>query len=155
MRCCRSRTRGNPASRGVPGQHCVHCESRGRRPQTACVDTTYLLVLQAEQQDFLHHGQLGLLAALGALADVARVEGNLVAILAGLVARLGAAVPDVCGRVGARAASLVAAFDGAQGAAASSTASCEPSRGHGGKRIMGREGEREGERETERERELV
>ena len=125
---------------------------------TTCVDTTYLLVLQAEQQNFLHHGQLGLLAALGALADVAGVEGNLVAVLAGLVAGLGAAVPDVGGRVGARAASLVAALDGAQGAAASSTASCEPSGGHGGERIMRgkKRRERKGRgREGERDRELV
>jgi hypothetical protein len=61
---------------------------------------TNLLVLEAQQQDLLHHGQLGLLAALGALTDVSRVVGDLVAVLAALVARLGGAVPHIVGRVG-------------------------------------------------------
>lgn len=53
----------------------------------------YLLILEAEEQDLFHHGQLGLLASLGALADVSRIKGNLVAILAALVAGLWARIP--------------------------------------------------------------
>lgn len=61
---------------------------------------SYLLILQAQQYDLLHQGQLRLLAPLGALADVAGVKGDLVAILAALVARLRAAVANGLCRIG-------------------------------------------------------
>lgn len=57
----------------------------------------YLLVLEAQEQNFFHHGQLGLFATLSAFADISGVEGNLVPIFAVLVARLGGRVFDVGG----------------------------------------------------------
>lgn len=69
---------------------------------------TNLFVLKSQQQDFLHQGEFGLLASLGALANVPGVEGDLVAIFAALVTRLGLGVLEVAGGVGAVDATVAA-----------------------------------------------
>lgn len=108
----------------------------------------YLFVLEAEEQDLLHHGQLGLFASLCALAKISRVKGNLVAILAVFVARLGAGILDVGGRVGSGRGIAGLAFGAAQTASSSAAAPCQARSGHfdtdgnenaGGKRIAGRD----------------
>jgi hypothetical protein len=53
---------------------------------------THLFIFQAHEDDLLHEGQLGLFAPLRILADVPRVEGDLVAILGAFVGGLGGAV---------------------------------------------------------------
>lgn len=77
----RARTQQQP---GRVREHVGICASvpnkRGRR--------TNLLVLEPEQENLLHQRQLWLLAALCALADVSRVECDLVAVFVALVARL-------------------------------------------------------------------
>lgn len=72
---------------------------------------TDLFVLETEQEDLLHQRELGLLAPLGALADVAWVKGDLVAVLAALVARLGGAVAGVgcAGSIGGAVAAVAVA----------------------------------------------
>jgi hypothetical protein len=86
---------------------------------------SHLLIFESQKQDFLHHGQLGLLAALSALADIPRVECNLVAILAVLVACLGAAVSDIVGGIGLGGGVAAFAFGVGSASSASASAPCQ------------------------------
>jgi hypothetical protein len=81
---------------------------------------TYLLVFEAQQEDFFHHGELRLFVAFSTLANVSRIVGNLVAILAVLVARLGGAVADIVGRVGSRRVPVSLAVQAAPASATTS-----------------------------------
>lgn len=112
---------------------------------------TDLFVLETEQEDLLHQCELGLLAPLGALADVARVKGDLVAVLAALVARLGGAVAGVgcAGSIGGAVAAVAVAAAVIAGASASSRAPAprqarRRGRGHvcAARRTCGSEGRR-------------
>jgi hypothetical protein len=99
---------------------------------------TNLLVLQPQKQHLLHERQLRLLAALGALADVARIKGDAVAVLAALVAGLGPrrGVADVGGRIGPRAGANAAivplSIVSSEAAGASSGAAPAPRQARGG-----------------------
>lgn len=89
--------------------------------------SAYLFVLEAKQQYLLHHGQLGLLAPLSGLANVSRVKGNLVAVLAALVARLRAVVPNISGRIGSRDTVAALALGGSSTTRAACAATpCQP-----------------------------
>lgn len=91
---------------------------------------SYLLIFESQEQDLLHHGQLGLFAALGALADISGVESDFVAIFAILVARLWAAVSDVVGGIGPRGSVAGFGFSVGYAASASATTPCQAGRGH-------------------------
>lgn len=98
MICYRSRRRDSPIVEFVSP-----CRASSNRPSKV----TYLavneegiadlLVLETEQQNFLHHCQLRLLLSLSGFVHIPGVESNLVAILAVFVARLGTEVSNIGG----------------------------------------------------------
>lgn len=56
---------------------------------------TNLFIFEPHQQDLLHESQLGLLISLRALADIPRIECDLMSILGILIAGFGRAVAGI------------------------------------------------------------
>lgn len=90
----------------------------------------YLFVLEAEEQDLLHHSQLRLFTSLRALAEIPGIKSNLVPILAAFVACLRAGILDVGRRIGPCGSIAGLAFGGAQTASSSAAAPRQAGRGH-------------------------
>ena len=95
-------------------------------------EATNLFVFETQQQDLLHQGELGLLAPLCILTDVAGVEGDLVAVFAALVAGLRGAVLEVAGGIGAVDGAAVAGLCIACGCCSSAGASSPSQSRRGG-----------------------